>query len=216
MARVWIIGAVTDLAYKPCRGRSNLPLLQSIVPDLESGRVEAPKVPTAGRGCKVILVFDSTKYFTAAAVAAYTLLNGALTLWVVYAERGTVYVGTSPPSAGGERTVRISTSTYRSFNFRAQCPQLSLQHTSPNGHTLSPQENPTHASMVQPTPGLVQTPQLGLQQLVPLAQTTGPHWPSRATHADLPSRVSHAVPAGQRMTAHPPSWRWLSSSGFPT
>ncbi|KAK4153941.1 signal peptidase complex subunit SPC2 [Chaetomidium leptoderma] len=57
------------------------------------------------------LGFDSTKYFTAAAVAAYTLLNGALTLWVVYAERGTVYVGTSPPSAGGERTVRISTST---------------------------------------------------------------------------------------------------------
>ncbi|KAK4103179.1 SPC25-domain-containing protein [Parathielavia hyrcaniae] len=52
--------------------------------------------------------FDSTKQFTAAAVALYTLLNGALTLWVVYVERGTVYVGTAP--RGGE-TVRVSTAT---------------------------------------------------------------------------------------------------------
>ncbi|KAK4153107.1 hypothetical protein C8A00DRAFT_43941 [Chaetomidium leptoderma] len=51
-----IIGAVTDLAYKPCRGRSNLPLLQSIVPDLESGRVEAPKVPTL----KTVVVVDNS------------------------------------------------------------------------------------------------------------------------------------------------------------
>ncbi|KAH6630826.1 microsomal signal peptidase 25 kDa subunit-domain-containing protein [Chaetomium sp. MPI-SDFR-AT-0129] len=52
--------------------------------------------------------FESTKYLTAAAVALYTLLNGALTLWVLYAERGTVYVGTS--RATGE-TVRIGTET---------------------------------------------------------------------------------------------------------
>ncbi|KAK4035161.1 microsomal signal peptidase 25 kDa subunit-domain-containing protein [Parachaetomium inaequale] len=52
--------------------------------------------------------FDATKYLTAAAVAVYTLLNGALTLWVVYVERGTVYVGSS--KKGGE-TVRISTET---------------------------------------------------------------------------------------------------------
>ncbi|KAK3311229.1 microsomal signal peptidase 25 kDa subunit-domain-containing protein [Chaetomium strumarium] len=51
--------------------------------------------------------FESTKYYTAAAVAAYTLLNGALTLWMLYVERGTVYVGTAP---SGE-TLRISTST---------------------------------------------------------------------------------------------------------
>ncbi|KXX73387.1 Signal peptidase complex subunit SPC2 [Madurella mycetomatis] len=53
------------------------------------------------------LGFDSTKYLTAAAVAVYTLLNGALTLWILYVERGTVYEGTAP---SGE-TVRISTST---------------------------------------------------------------------------------------------------------
>jgi acyl-CoA synthetase (AMP-forming)/AMP-acid ligase II len=51
-----IIGAVTDLAYKPCRGRSNLPLLQSMVPDLESGRVEAPEIPTL----KTIVVVDNS------------------------------------------------------------------------------------------------------------------------------------------------------------
>ncbi|KAL2178492.1 microsomal signal peptidase 25 kDa subunit-domain-containing protein [Thermothelomyces heterothallicus CBS 202.75] len=52
--------------------------------------------------------FEATKYLTAAAVAAYALLNGVLTAWVLYVERGTVYVGTSRD--GGE-TVRISTST---------------------------------------------------------------------------------------------------------
>lgn len=39
--------------------------------------------------------FESTKYYSAAAVALYTLLNGALTLWVWLVEGGTVYVGTS-------------------------------------------------------------------------------------------------------------------------
>ncbi|GAB1311320.1 Signal peptidase complex subunit 2 [Madurella fahalii] len=53
------------------------------------------------------LGFESTKYLTAAAVAVYTVLNGALTLWILYVERGTVYEGTAP---SGE-TVRISTST---------------------------------------------------------------------------------------------------------
>ncbi|KAK5655455.1 hypothetical protein OQA88_5726 [Cercophora sp. LCS_1] len=51
--------------------------------------------------------FDATKWFTAAAVALYSLLNGALTLWIVYVERGTIYEGTSP---SGDATVRISSS----------------------------------------------------------------------------------------------------------
>jgi hypothetical protein len=42
------------------------------------------------------LGFESTKYFTAAAVALYTVLNGALTGWVMYVEGGTVYEGTAP------------------------------------------------------------------------------------------------------------------------
>lgn len=54
-----IIGAITDLAYKPCRGRSNLPLLQSIVPDLESGRIESPDVPTLRT---VVVVDNSTSH----------------------------------------------------------------------------------------------------------------------------------------------------------
>lgn len=53
------------------------------------------------------LGFDSTKHLTALAVALYTLLNGALTLWVLYVERGTVYAGTAP---SGE-SVRIATTT---------------------------------------------------------------------------------------------------------
>ena len=42
------------------------------------------------------LGFDSTKYYTAAAVALYACLNTALTLWIWGVEKSTVYVGTAP------------------------------------------------------------------------------------------------------------------------
>lgn len=41
------------------------------------------------------LGFEDTKYYSATAVALYTLLNAALTLWVWGVEKGTVYIGTS-------------------------------------------------------------------------------------------------------------------------
>ncbi|KAL5606676.1 uncharacterized protein BROUX77_003869 [Berkeleyomyces rouxiae] len=46
--KVLIIGAVTDLAYKPTNGRSNLPLLQDLVPDLYSRKqsIASDKVPS--------------------------------------------------------------------------------------------------------------------------------------------------------------------------
>ncbi|KAB5580910.1 microsomal signal peptidase 25 kDa subunit-domain-containing protein [Coniochaeta sp. 2T2.1] len=53
------------------------------------------------------LGFEDTKYYTAAAVAVYTVLNTALTLWIWKREKGVVYVGTAP---SGE-TVTIATST---------------------------------------------------------------------------------------------------------
>lgn len=55
---VLIIGAVTDRAYKPGAGRSNLDLLASLVPDLGSGKIESPQVPTLKR----IVVLDNTEY----------------------------------------------------------------------------------------------------------------------------------------------------------
>lgn len=42
------------------------------------------------------LGFESTKYYTAAAVGVYSLLNTALTLWIWLMEKGTIYVGTAP------------------------------------------------------------------------------------------------------------------------
>ncbi|KAH8880141.1 acetyl-CoA synthetase-like protein [Thozetella sp. PMI_491] len=55
---VLIIGAVTDLAYKPCRGRDNLPLLEALAPDLKQkgGIVESPQIPSLRR----IVVLDNT------------------------------------------------------------------------------------------------------------------------------------------------------------
>ncbi|OIW35457.1 hypothetical protein CONLIGDRAFT_627520 [Coniochaeta ligniaria NRRL 30616] len=57
------------------------------------------------------LGFDNTKYYTAAAVALYTVLNTALTLWIWKKEKGVVYVGTAP---SGE-TITIATSTRKNI-----------------------------------------------------------------------------------------------------
>ncbi|KAK4674012.1 signal peptidase complex subunit spc2 [Podospora pseudopauciseta] len=51
--------------------------------------------------------FESTKTYTAFAVALYTILNGLLTFWIFYVEKGTIYQGTSPK---GDK-IRISTET---------------------------------------------------------------------------------------------------------
>lgn len=40
--------------------------------------------------------FESTKYYTAAAVAIYALLNAVLTYWIAYVEKGVVYQGVAP------------------------------------------------------------------------------------------------------------------------
>ncbi|KAI1778931.1 acetyl-CoA synthetase-like protein [Hypoxylon cercidicola] len=53
---VLVIGAVTDLAYKPCRGRSNLDLLTALVPDLGRSKVESPTVPSL----KSVVLVDNT------------------------------------------------------------------------------------------------------------------------------------------------------------
>ncbi|KAL6414651.1 signal peptidase [Ilyonectria robusta] len=42
------------------------------------------------------LGFQNTKHFTAAAVAVYTLINTALTLWITVREKGIVYEGAAP------------------------------------------------------------------------------------------------------------------------
>lgn len=51
------------------------------------------------------LGFHATKFYTAIAVALYTVLNGSLTLWTLFVERGVVYEGTSPD---GEKVKIIS------------------------------------------------------------------------------------------------------------
>lgn len=55
------------------------------------------------------LGWDSTKYYTAAAVAIYMVLNSALTYWMWFVENGNIYVGTSPK---GEK-IEISTSAIK-------------------------------------------------------------------------------------------------------
>lgn len=42
------------------------------------------------------LGFESTKWYTAAAVALYSIINGALTIWISFVEKGTVYQGKAP------------------------------------------------------------------------------------------------------------------------
>lgn len=52
---VLIVAAVTDLAYKPCRGRGNLPLLESFLPNLKA-KIESSKVPSL----KTVILVDNT------------------------------------------------------------------------------------------------------------------------------------------------------------
>lgn len=53
---VFIIAAVTDRAYKPGQGRSNLELLKNLIHDLEAPKIESTQVPTL----KKIVVLDNT------------------------------------------------------------------------------------------------------------------------------------------------------------
>ncbi|UNI25089.1 hypothetical protein JDV02_010793 [Purpureocillium takamizusanense] len=61
------------------------------------------------------LGFESTKTYTAVAVAVYTLINGALTFWMAEVEKGTVYQGVAP--SGEKITIKTATKkndpTYR-------------------------------------------------------------------------------------------------------
>ncbi|RDW60227.1 microsomal signal peptidase subunit [Coleophoma crateriformis] len=50
--------------------------------------------------------FESTKIYTTIAVALYTIINSALTLWIWGVEKGIIYVGTTP---NGEK-IEITTS----------------------------------------------------------------------------------------------------------
>ena len=54
------------------------------------------------------LGFEATKYWTVAAVATYTLLNAVLTAWIIFKEKGIIYVGVAP--SGDTITVASSTS----------------------------------------------------------------------------------------------------------
>ncbi|KUI55979.1 Putative acyl-CoA synthetase YngI [Cytospora mali] len=56
---VLVIGAVTDRAYKPCQGRSNLEMLRNLAPDLKNGKIESPHLPTLR---KVIVVDNTTSH----------------------------------------------------------------------------------------------------------------------------------------------------------
>lgn len=48
--------------------------------------------------------FENTKYYTAAAVAVYAVLNTILTVWVAFVEKGIVYEGVAP---SGDKVRRI-------------------------------------------------------------------------------------------------------------
>ncbi|KAM6484580.1 microsomal signal peptidase 25 kDa subunit-domain-containing protein [Trichoderma sp. SZMC 28011] len=61
------------------------------------------------------LGFEDTKFYTAIAVAVYTVLNGVLTFWMMFVEKGVIYQGIAP--SGEKITVASATKkldpTYR-------------------------------------------------------------------------------------------------------
>ncbi|KAI3331657.1 microsomal signal peptidase 25 kDa subunit-domain-containing protein [Xylariaceae sp. AK1471] len=53
------------------------------------------------------LGFESTKWYTAAAVALYSIVNTALSVWLSFVEKNTVYQGTAPDGT----KISVATST---------------------------------------------------------------------------------------------------------
>lgn len=51
--------------------------------------------------------FENTKYYTAAAVAVYAVLNTILTVWIAFVEKGIVYEGVAP--SGDKITIATAT-----------------------------------------------------------------------------------------------------------
>ncbi|KAF4974970.1 hypothetical protein FZEAL_8181 [Fusarium zealandicum] len=54
-AETLVVGAVTDLAYRPGKGRSNKPLIQSVVGDLSASEIQSEAVPSLRR----VIVVDN-------------------------------------------------------------------------------------------------------------------------------------------------------------
>ncbi|KAM0188013.1 hypothetical protein ACHAPA_002581 [Fusarium lateritium] len=79
------------------------------------------------------LGFESTKYYTAAAVALYTLINTALTLWIMFREKGIIYEGTSP---SGEK-ISISSSTKKNVPIYNLDITVTDKGSKPSVHNIS-------------------------------------------------------------------------------
>ncbi|KAI1425189.1 hypothetical protein F5Y12DRAFT_388909 [Xylaria sp. FL1777] len=87
---VLIIGAVTDLAYKPCRGRSNLELLSSLIPGLtgekktkaSGDKLESAAVPTL----KTVVVVDNSASHPQSGFPPLRDLGGILTPYATLLE----------------------------------------------------------------------------------------------------------------------------------
>ncbi|KAH6969616.1 hypothetical protein HG530_005304 [Fusarium avenaceum] len=79
------------------------------------------------------LGFESTKYYTAAAVTLYTLINTALTLWIMFREKGIIYEGTSP---SGEK-ISISSSTKKNVPIYNLAVTVTDKSSKPSVHKIS-------------------------------------------------------------------------------
>ncbi|KAI1806902.1 acetyl-CoA synthetase-like protein [Daldinia bambusicola] len=69
---VLIIAAVTDLAYKPCRGRSNSNLLSQLIPGLAASTVDSSSAPTL----KSVVLVDNSASHPSADLPFLELLSG--------------------------------------------------------------------------------------------------------------------------------------------
>jgi acyl-CoA synthetase (AMP-forming)/AMP-acid ligase II len=150
-----IIGAVTDLAYKPGRGRSSLPLLQALVPDLTAshGRenLEAPGV----KSLRKIVIVDNTASHSN--VAPYIESHPAL---VPYSEllaahqitpsQGTSIKPSSPLNPSDTINIQFTSGT------TAQPKAAMLSHTSilNNGHLIARRMGLTPADKIVCPPPL--------------------------------------------------------------
>lgn len=92
------------------------------------------------------LGFENTKHFTAAAVAVYTLVNTALTLWITFREKGVIYEGTSP---SGEKVWQFTCHSHTSSNKSSPRSRSAAPPRRMSPFTTSPSPSPTTTPSLQ-------------------------------------------------------------------
>ncbi|KAK0671239.1 hypothetical protein QBC41DRAFT_271018 [Cercophora samala] len=129
--KLLIINAMTDLAYKPGQGRSNIPLLKTIVPDLTTGSIKSPTVKSLE---KVVVVDNSKTHFpTPPKISEYPSLTPFDSIWLHDAKYIDPVIPDSPLSPSETINIQFTSGT----TSHPKAAMLTHENILNNGHLIA-------------------------------------------------------------------------------